>query len=87
MFRLSLLLEQLKVNNTKITSHFRLETSMKDNEFSPYYPCIDAMNSVATGPLGETNIVFQIRQAVSTMQIERFPSPETFFHRDTKRLC
>ena len=46
-----------------------LETSIKDNDFSSHYPCIHAMKSVATGPLGRTNIVFQIRQAVSTTPV------------------
>ena len=83
---LCLLLVQLLVNNTKITCHIQNETSIKDNEFSSYYPCIDAMNSVATGPFGKANIVFQIRQAVSTMPIERFPSPGPFFPQKTKKV-
>ena len=34
-----------------------------------HYPCMNAMKSVTTGPLGKTNIVFQIRRAVSTMPL------------------
>ena len=44
------------------------------------------MKSVATGPLGKTNIFFQIRQAVSTMPIERFPSPGPFFFSRDKKV-
>lgn len=47
MFRLYLLLVQLYVNNTKVTCCLRLETSLKDNDFSPYYPCIEAMNCLS----------------------------------------
>ena len=48
---------------------FSLRNFNKRQRFVRHYPSINAMKSVATGPLEKTNIVLLITRAVSTMPV------------------